>query len=150
MQLKHVTLLMLRFFFFLAVSTMLSPVAGVSFGSLVWSHWRLNLFYLSSFLAGSAGLSRRETDFGSLILGSLGQEKSLAVVFWVYTFEAVLLEGRWPRGQRISESRTMMVDLRPALAFALTALYTISLKFTNSRSCCSISNLIKGLKLSWK
>ena len=69
-------------------------VAGVFFGSLVRSYWRLNFFCLSSFLASSAGLSHGKTDFGFLVLGFLGQKEFLAVVFWICTFEAVLLEGQ--------------------------------------------------------
>ena len=67
-------------FFFLVVSTVLSSMAGVFFDSLVCSCQHLNLFCLSSFLAGSAGLSHGKTDFGSLVLGSSGREKSLTAV----------------------------------------------------------------------
>ena len=66
------------------------------------------------------------------------------------TFEAVLLKGRCPWGQRISETRTMALDLWPALDYALTALCTISSKSMDSRSCCSISTLMKGLRPSRK
>ena len=59
---------------------MLLPVAGVFFSSLVYFCRRLNLFCLSSFLAGSTVLSHEETDFKSLALGFSGREKSLAVV----------------------------------------------------------------------
>ena len=150
MQLKHVTLLVSRFFFFLAALIILLPVAGVSFGFLVHSCRHLNFFYLSSFLAGSAGSSYGGTDFGSLVLGSSEREKSSALVPWVCTFKAVLLERRSPWRQRISKSRTMMVDLEPALASTLTFFCTISSKFTDSRSCYSILTIIKGLRPSWK
>ena len=87
--------------------------------------------------------------FASLGLNSSGQG-SFADVPCICTFEAVLLEGRWPRGQQISKSWTMALDLRPVLASALTALYTISSKSMDSRSCCSISTLMKGLRPFWK
>ena len=77
------------------------------------------------------------TGFAFLRLDSLGRD-SFAVVSWVCTFETVLLERRWPLGQQISESRTMTLDLRPALASVLTALCTISPKSMDFRSCCSI------------
>ena len=53
-------------------------------------------------------------------------------------------------GAQISESRTMMLDFRLALAFVLTALCTISLKFMDSWSFCFISTLMEGLRFSWK
>ena len=72
--------------------TVLLLVAGVFFSSLVRFYWHLNLFYLFSFLANYAILLCKRTDFESLVLGFSGLEKSLAVIFWVCTFEAVLLE----------------------------------------------------------
>ena len=50
------------------------------------------LLLLFFFLAGFAVSSCEETDYGFLVLGFSGREKSLAVVSWVCTFEAVLLE----------------------------------------------------------
>ena len=44
----------------------------------------------------------------------------------------------------------MALDHRLALAFMLTALCTISSKSMASRSCCSISTLMEGLKPSRK
>ena len=71
---------------------MLLLVAEVSFGFLIHFCQRLNIFYLSSFLAGFAVLSYGETNFGSLVLGFSERKKSLVVVPWICTFEAVLLE----------------------------------------------------------
>ena len=102
------------------------------------------LFFLYCF-ESSAALVR--TAFVSLALGFLGWEKSLAVVICVYTFKVVLLEGRWPLGQQISNFWIIVLDFRPALASALTVFCIISSKFIDSRSCCSISTLIEGLKL---
>ena len=44
------------------------------------------------FLAGSTMLLHGGTNFRFLVLSSLGREKSLVVVSWVYIFEVVLLE----------------------------------------------------------
>ena len=138
------------FFFFCWISVALAVFAGVcSFLSRLLGC----LFFFFSLRACSKGLlasaAQDEVGFISLTLGSSWWE-SLAVVPWVYTFEAVLLEGWWPLGQRISESRTMVLDLRPALAYALTAFYTISSKFMDFRSCCSILTLMEGLRPSRK
>ena len=141
---------MSHFFFFLIASTVLLLVAGVFFSFLMHSCWYLNLFCLFSFLAGYFILSRRETDFGSLVLSSSRREESLAVVPWVCTFEAIFLERQWPWRQQISESWTTIVDLKLALVSALMALYIISSKFMDSWSCYSISTLIEGLRSSWK
>ena len=84
-------------------------------------------------------------NFASLGLDSSGLD-FLPVIPWVRIFEAVLLEGWWFLEQRTFESRTMVLDLRPALASTLTAFYTISLKSMGSRSCYSISTLIKSLR----
>ena len=101
---------------------------------------------------GLAGSSERgkagalpSVDFASLGLDS-SVRGSLAVVPWVCIFEEVLWDGRWPLGQRASNSRTMVLDLRPALASALTTFCTISSKSMDSRSCYSISTLIEGLR----
>ena len=88
-------------------------------------------------------------DFAFLGLDSSGRG-SFAVVTWICTLEAVLLRERWPQKQQISEFRTILLDLRPALASALTILCIISSKFMDSLSYCSISTLIKGLSLSQK
>ena len=40
----------------------------------------------------------------------------------------------------------MVLDLRPALASALTVLYTISLKLVDAWSCYFILTLIEGLR----
>ena len=87
------TLLVSHFFFFLVALMVLLLVAGVFFGSLMRFCQRLNLFYLSFFLAGSVMSSCGEANFRSLVLGFSGHEESLAVVPWVFTFKAVLLEG---------------------------------------------------------
>ena len=79
-QLKHVTLLVLCFFFFLVALTVLLPMAKISINSLVHFCWYLNLFCLSFFLVSSAILSCEEADFESLILGFSRREKFQAVV----------------------------------------------------------------------
>ena len=58
---------------------------------------------MSSFLTGSAILLHKRADFRSFVLGFLGLEELLAVVFKVYTFEAVLLIEEKSQKQRISK-----------------------------------------------
>lgn len=105
----------------------------------------LVLFFLSFYSKNSVTLVW--VGFVSLVLGFLGQ-KSLTVVPWVCTFEAILLEKQWLLGQQISKSQTMILDFRPILASLLTVFYIIFSKFTNFWSCFFILILIDGLKLS--
>ena len=143
------TLLVSRFFIksFLEALIALLPVTGVFFSFLIHSCQWLSLFCLSSFLAGLKGFATlAQTDFISLALDFSRWGKFLAVILWVCTFEAVLLERRWLLEQQISESRTMVLDFRLALTSALIAFCTISSKFTDSPSCCFISTLIEGLR----
>ena len=89
--------------------------------------WPRNHFFLSFlllFLSDFATLSRNGIDFVSLSLGFLRQEEFLEP--WICIFKEVLWDGWWPLGQRASKSWTMMLDLRPILAFILTTLCTIS------------------------
>ena len=145
---------MSAYFFFNPALVMLVPVAGVCFFcSLVWS-WLCfqNFRFLScrSFLfflfcsKDSAALVW--TDFAFLALGFSGREEALTVVFWICTFKTVLLEGQWPREHQISESRTMVLDLRLVLVSPLTTFCNISSKSMASQSCCFISTLIEGLR----
>ena len=133
----------------------LLPVARVLF---FWSRF---FFFLSRY---SLLLSMREVfpdsvdlkqggagflpsaDFASLGLDSSGLD-SLPIVTWVYIFEAVLLERRWPLRQRASKSRSMVLDLRPALASVLTAFCTISSKSMGSWSWYFILTFMKDLRL---
>ena len=115
----------------------------------------LPLFILRELFPGSVDLEQgRVGALPSACFASLGLDflvrGSLAIVPWVCIFEEVLWDGRWPPKQWVSDSRTMVLDLRPALASALTAFYTISWKFMDSQSYCSISNLIEGLRYSRK
>ena len=142
---------MLGYFFFDPASVTLVPVAGVC------SFLSRNLRFLSflsllpssedsaALVRGGAGVFF-SAGFASLGLDSSGRG-SFADVPLVCTFEAVLLEGRWPQEQRIFESRTMVLDLRPTFASALTVFYTISSKSMASQSCYSISILIESLRL---
>ena len=127
-------------------TSVLTSVAGVC--SLVcFRLWFRSLFFfsfLSSFLVGSATSSQDWAGFASLGLDSSQRIETLEA--WVYTLEKVLWDRRWSLGQRASDSQTMVLDLRPALASALTALCTISSKFVSFLSCCSISILIEGLR----
>ena len=83
----------------------------------------LFLLFLVSSLDGLIGAERSKGLAVGLLyflgLGSLAQG-SLAVVPWVCTFEKILWDGRWPLGQRTSESLIMVLDLRPASVSALT------------------------------
>lgn len=90
---------MLRFFFFLVTSMVLSLMAKVFLDLLVYPYQRLSLFCLFFFLAGSAILSHKKIDFGPLVLGSSRWKEILVIVFWVYIFEAILLKGQWPQEQ---------------------------------------------------
>ena len=141
------------FFFFFETLVVLTLVARVySFRSpMCFRLWPWNLFFLSllsSFLVNSIASSYDGADFGSLGLVFLEWDKSLEP--WVYTFEEVLWDGRWPLGQQASESRIMVLDLWPALTSAFTTLCTISLKLVDAWSYCSISTLIEGLRPSQK
>ena len=137
------------FFFGTLVLTLVAGVCSPGCSRL-WFRSFFFFTFLSSFLAGSAISSRDGAGFGSLALGSSERGESLWLEPWVCTLEVVLWDERWPMGQRASNSRTMVLDLKPALAFALTAFCTISSKFVDSRSYCSISTLMEGLRPSQK
>ena len=153
LHLKHVISLRSRLFFFYFRASMMTLVAGdYFFRPSVYSRlYSRNLFFISlTFLAGSAILSHGRADFGSLDLDSSEQGESLWLEPWVSTLEKVLWDGRWPLGQRASESQIMMLDFRPALASALNILCTISSKLIKSWSYYSILTLMQGLKPFWK
>ena len=145
---------MLGYFFFDPVSMTLVPVAGVC--SFLSQNLRfLSFLFFLPYSEDSAALVRggagafSSAGFASLDLDSSGRGSFVAVP-WVYTFKAVLLEGRWPQRQRISESRIIALNLRPTLASTLTAFCTIFSKSIDSRSCYFISTLMESLRSFWK
>lgn len=144
------------YFFFEPSLVALILVARVySFCSPIWFYLCFQNFCFLFFLffllysKDSATLVRSRArvfslaDFVFLVLDSLGRD-SLVVIPLVNTFKIIIieLEGRWPLEQWISESRTIILDFKFALAFALTAFYIISSKLTDSQSCYSISNFV--------
>lgn len=72
----------------------------------------------------------------------------LVVGFLVYIFEKVLWNRHLFLGQYVSKSRTIILDLRPALASVLIALCIIFSKLVDVLSCYFISTLMKGLRPS--
>lgn len=128
------TLLILRFFFFEALVILFLVVE-------VWFVYFLVIFCLCFlvllflfFLLYSKDnviLVCGKINFEFLTLASLGQ-KFLTVIPWVCNFPAVWLVEQWSLRQQISKFRTIVLDLRPILAFIVMALCIISLKWVAS------------------
>lgn len=130
----------------------LSPITKVVF---FWSRFFLKYSIFLSIQEVLLGLvDLRQDGAGALSLSGfafLGLDSLiwgfLAIVSWVCIFKAVevVLEGLWPLRQWISKSQTLILDLRPVLASALTVYYIISSKLIDYWSCCSILTLIESL-----
>lgn len=122
-----------RFFFIIYLFIFFRQKVFLS--SVNWRRGGAEVFFLAGF--ESLGL-----DSSNL--------KSLVLEPWVFTFEKVLWDEKWPLGQQVSKFQTMALNLRPVLAFLLIAFYTIPLKLVDALSCYSILILIKSLKLFQK
>ena len=143
------TLLVLCFFFFFVASTVFLLIAGISFDLLI--HF---CQYLTSSIYLFSQPALLYCHVKKLILDPWFYFPQSKKNLWQLFLESASLKQYYQKSnvwkQQILQSRIMIVDLRPALVFALTALYIICLKFIDSGSCYFISTLIKNLRLFWK
>ena len=129
----------------------LFPIAEEEF---FWSCFFFQYFFFFSWQLGLTGSFERgkKKALSSAYFVFLGLDSSvrgsLAVILYVYIFQKVLWNKRWPLKQRASKSQTIILDFRPALASALIVLCIISLKLVDAQFCCSILTLMEGLRLS--
>lgn len=134
MQLKHITLLILRFFFFeaLVILFLVVEVWFIYFLVVLCLCFLVLLFlFFLLYSKDNVILVCGKINFEFLALASLGQ-KFLTVIPWICTFSAVWLIEQWSLKQQISKFRTIVLDLRPTLAFIVMALCIISLKWVAS------------------